>query len=313
MANTIAEAFAPATVANLGVGFDILGMAVDSAGDTIIAEKRAEKGAVILSIEGDNGKLPYEAEENVATIAANALLNTVNAAFGVGIHLKKGLPLASGLGSSAASSVAAVVAVNALLNEPLSNEELLPFTLEGEAAVSGYHADNVAPCLFGGIVLNNGTEIEQIFKLPVPENLHLALVTPDVAVPTSEARAVLPKEVSLKTMIHQTGAVAEFIHALYLGDVQAMAKVMESDEVVEPARSYLMPHMAEVRSAAKDVGALAVVIGGAGPTLCAICDNSDIAQAVSQAMKSVYDGAGIDSRSSACGVLIEGAKVLRTE
>lgn len=215
MANTIAEAFAPATVANLGVGFDILGMAVDSAGDTIIAEKRAEKGAVILSIEGDNGKLPYEAEENVATIAANALLNTVNAAFGVGIHLKKGLPLASGLGSSAASSVAAVVAVNALLNEPLSNEELLPFTLEGEAAVSGYHADNVAPCLFGGIVLNNGTEIEQIFKLPVPENLHLALVTPDVAVPTSEARAVLPKEVSLKTMIHQTGQLPNlFMHSI---------------------------------------------------------------------------------------------------
>lgn len=310
MANTIAEAFAPATVANLGVGFDILGMAVDSAGDTIIAEKREEKGAVILSIEGDKGKLPYAAEENVATIAANALLNTVNADFGVGIHLKKGLPLASGLGSSAASSVAAVVAVNALLDEPLKREELLPFTLAGEAAVSGYHADNVAPCLLGGITLNNGTEIEQIFKLPVPENLHLALVTPDVAVPTSEARAVLPKEVSLKTMVHQTGAVAELVHALYKGDIHAMAKVMESDIVVEPARIHLMPHMAEVRAAAKKVGALAVIIGGAGPTLCAICDNRDTAKAVSNAMKSVYDNAGIDSISSACGVLLEGAKLL---
>jgi homoserine kinase len=313
MANTIAEAFAPATVANLGVGFDILGMAVDSAGDTIIAEKRREKGAVILNIEGDKGKLPYEAEQNVATIAANALLNAVNADFGVGIHLKKGLPLASGLGSSAASSVAAVIAVNALLDEPLKREELLAFTLEGEAAVSGYHADNVASCLFGGIVLNNGTEIEQIFKLPVPKNLYLALVTPDVAVPTAEARAVLPKQVSLKTMVHQTGAVAELVHALYTGDVRAIAKVMESDEVVEPARAHLMPHMAEVRSAAKAMGALAVIIGGAGPTLCAICDRSDIAKTVSNAMKTVYDGAGIDSISSACGILIEGAKVLRAE
>jgi homoserine kinase len=313
MANTIAEAFAPATLANLGVGFDILGMAVDNAGDTIIAEKRPEKGAVILSIEGDKGKLPYEADENVATIAANALLNTVSADFGVGIHLKKGLPLASGLGSSAASSVAAVVAVNALLDEPLKREELLPFTLEGEAAVSGYHADNVAPCLLGGIVLNNGTEIEQIHKLPVPENLHLALVTPDIAVPTAEARAVLPEQISLKIMIHQTGAVAELLHALHLGDIRAMAKVMESDQVVEPARFHLMPYMAEVRSAAKKAGALAVIIGGAGPTLCAICDKSDIAETVASAMKSVYTDAEIDCISSACGVLLEGAKLLRVK
>lgn len=313
MANTIAEAFAPATVANLGVGFDILGMAVDNAGDTIIAEKRAEKGAIILSIEGDKGKLPHEADENVATIAANALLTAVGADFGVGIHLKKGLPLASGLGSSAASSVAAVVAVNALLDEPLKREALLPFTLEGEAAVSGYHADNVAPCLLGGIILNNGTEIEQIFKLPVPENLYLALVTPDVGVPTAEARAVLPKQVSLKTMIHQTGAVAELVHALHSGDVQAMAKVMESDAVVEPARSHLMPYMADVRSAAKEAGALAVIIGGAGPTLCAICDNAEITESVASAMNAIYTDAGIDSISSACGVLIEGAKLLRAE
>src|SRR5690606_6221547 len=133
MVHARAEAFAPATVANLGVGFDILGMAVEGAGDTIIALPHNSTGAHILSIEGDEGKLPHDADKNVATIAANALLQALNRKQGVGLHLKKGLPLASGLGSSAASSVAAVVAVNALLGNPFKKEELLPFTLEGEA------------------------------------------------------------------------------------------------------------------------------------------------------------------------------------
>jgi homoserine kinase len=304
-----AEAFAPATVANLGVGFDILGMAVDGAGDTIIAVPQDSAGAVILSIEGDGGKLSHEADKNVATIAANALLKALDRKDGVGIHLKKGLPLASGLGSSAASSVAATVAVNALLGFPFKKEELLPFTLEGEASVSGYHADNVAPCLLGGITLNNGTSIEQIRRLPVPANLHLALVTPDVAVPTSEARAVLPKEVSLKTMVHQTGAVAAIMDAIYRGDVRDMAKAMESDIVVEPARAHLMPYLHEIRFAAKRAGALGLVISGAGPTLCAICEDAATAERVACDMQAVYESAGLASIIRSCAVMSEGATV----
>jgi homoserine kinase len=304
-----AEAFAPATVANLGVGFDILGMAVDGAGDTIIALPQEAAGAVILSIEGDGGKLSKDADKNVATIAANALLKALDRKDGVGLHLKKGLPLASGLGSSAASSVAAAVAVNALLGFPFKKEELLPFTLEGEASVSGYHADNVAPCLLGGITLNNGTSIEQIRRLPVPANLHLALVTPDVAVPTSEARAVLPKEVSLKTMVHQTGAVAAIMDAIYRGDLRDMAKAMESDLVVEPARAHLMPYLYEIRFAAKRAGALALVISGAGPTLCAICEDASTAERVACDMQAVYTSAGLESMIRSCGVMSEGATV----
>jgi homoserine kinase len=313
MANTRAEAFAPATVANLGVGFDILGMAVEGPGDVISVERREECGAVIISIIGDNGELPTAPEKNVATIAANALLNAVEADFGVGIRLKKGLPLASGLGSSAASSVAAAVAVNALLGEPFKREELLPFTLEGEAAVSGYHADNVAPCLLGGITLTNGTEIHAIRHLPVPSNLYLALVSPDVAVPTVEARAVLPKEVTLATMVHQTGVVAELVDALYRSDIERLAHAMEADKVVEPARAHLMPYLHEVRFAAKRAGALGMVISGAGPTLCAVCDNSTVAKSVVEAMKAIYDDTGIASRIRSGQVWQDGAQVLKAE
>jgi homoserine kinase len=313
MANTRAEAFAPATVANLGVGFDILGMAVEGPGDVISVERRTERGAVIISIIGDNGELPTAPEKNVATIAANALLNAVEADFGIGIRLKKGLPLASGLGSSAASSVAAAVAVNALLGEPFKREELLPFTLEGEAAVSGYHADNVAPCLLGGITLTNGTEIHAIRKLPVPSNLYLALVSPDVAVPTVEARAVLPKNVSLATMVHQTGVVAELVDALYRSDIERLAHAMEADKVVEPARAHLMPLLHEVRFAAKRAGALGMVISGAGPTLCAVCDDNTVAKRVVEAMKAIYDDAGIASRIRYGKVWQDGAQVLKAE
>lgn len=305
----IAEAFAPATVANLGVGFDILGMAVDGSGDRVRVQRRDEPGAVIREIVGDGGKLPTDAAKNVAAIAANALLQAVGASFGVEIWLEKGLPIASGLGSSAASSVAGVVATNALLDDPLPKEALLPFALEGEAAVSGYHADNVAPCLLGGITLNKGTEIDQIYRLPVPENLFLALVSPSVEVPTSEARAVLPQLVSLKQMIIQTGAVAQLVDSLHRGDVVGMADAMEQDSVVEPARQHLMPHMLEVREVAKSTGALALVISGAGPTLCAICEHEETAQQVNTAMQAVYEKYGISALSRSNKVLVAGASV----
>src|SRR5215207_2626027 len=287
-----AEAFAPATVANLGVGFDILGLALREPSDTVRAELRDEPGAAIISIEGDGGKLSYDPAKNTAAIAANHVLKTVNAANGVNLTLIKGLPLASGLGSSAASAVAAAVAVNAALGEPLSRAELLPASLEGEAAVSGYHADNVAPCLFGGITLVTGVEANQITRLPVPDGLHLALVTPNVAVLTADARAVLPKKVSLETMVAQTAGVARLVDAIHRGDLEAMAAAMEADTVVEPARQHLMPRLREVRAAAKQAGALALVISGAGPTMCAVCDNKVTAALVAQTMQAIYDEAG---------------------
>lgn len=220
------------------------------------------------------------------------------------------MPLASGLGSSAASAVAAAVAVNALLGEPLARTELLPACLDGEAAVSGYHADNVGPSLLGGITLITGTDSSQIHRLPVPAGIHLALVTPDVAVPTAEARAVLPKMVSLHDMVTQTGAVARLVDAIYRADIPALAAVMEDDIIIEPARAHLMPKLAEVRAAAKQAGALGMVISGAGPTLCAVCVDDPTAEAVASAMKHVYDEAGIGSVARHTQIALDGARVL---
>lgn len=313
MSITRAEAFAPATVANLGVGFDILGLAVDGMGDRAIVEFQDSPEIVITDIEGDNGKLPRDEKQNVASVSARALLNEMGEKRGLKIKLIKGLPLASGLGSSAASAVVSVIALNKLYGEPFTREQLLPFCLEGEALVSGYHADNVAPCLLGGITLIAGITVEAIQPLPVPKNLHLALVTPDVAVPTAEARAVLPQDVSLKTMIYQTGQVARVIDALHRDDLQALADAMENDQVVEPARSNLMTLIDEIRFASKRIGALAVVIGGAGPTLCAICDSESIAKQVADEMQAIYQDINMDCLTQSTRVDMRGAIIIDSD
>jgi homoserine kinase len=310
MMNTRAEAFAPATVANLGVGFDILGLALFEPGDIVRAEPSDEPGARIVSIEGDGGKLSHDLAKNTASVAANSVLKLLGTTQGVSIALEKGLPLASGLGSSAASAVAAAVAVNALFGQPLSAAELLPACLDGEAAVSGYHADNVAPCLYGGITLVTGVKADQIHKLPVPKGIYLALITPDVEVPTVLARSVLPESVSLKKMVSQTAAVALLMDSLYRADIEGMAAAMEADDVIEPARAHLMPLLAEMRIVAKQAGACGLVISGAGPTLCAVCEDESSAQRAAEAMKARYDEAGLRSVARVTGIAPEGARIL---
>lgn len=305
-----AEAFAPATVANLGVGFDILGLAVDGAGDTIRAELTETPGVVIREIIGDNGKLPCDPLKNTAGIAAAAVLKAVNSASGIALTIHKGLPLASGLGSSAASAVAGAMVANAILGEPLTRDQLLEPALQGEAFVSGYHADNIAPCLYGGITLSYGVTSGEIVRLPVPNGLHLALITPHIEVPTAHARAVLPPTIPLKTMVSQTAGVARLMNAIYQGDVAQMAAAMETDTVVEPARSHLIPHIADARRLAKEAGALALVISGAGPTLCAVCDNADAALLTAQAVTALYEDAGIGADRRVGTILESGAYVV---
>jgi len=310
MAFSRVEAFAPATVANLGVGFDIMGLALQGKGDRVIVEFQDGREIFISDIQGDDGKLPRDPALNVAAVSARALLDHVGESRGVKIQLFKGLPLSSGLGSSAASAVVSVVALNKLLGEPFAREQLLPFCLEGEALVSGYHADNVAPCLLGGIILVAGTTVDAIQPLPIPERFHLALVTPDVPVPTDSARKILPRHITLKTMVHQTGAVAKLVDALHRGDLAALGAAIESDRVVEPARVCLMPMHKEARAAAKQAGAAAVFIGGAGPTLCAICESAASAQTTARAMQAVYQTANTPCIAQATCVDRCGAVVL---
>ncbi len=313
MAFSRAEAFAPATVANLGVGFDILGMALAGMGDRATVEFQDAPEIVISDIRGDCGKLPRDPARNVAAVSARAFLQHIGESRGLKIELIKGLPLSSGLGSSAASAVVTVVALNKLVGEPFTREQLLPFCLEGEALVSGYHADNLAPCLLGGIILVAGITVDSIQPLPIPHNLHLALVTPDVAVPTNSARAILPEQVSLKTLIHQTGEVAKLVDALHRADLAALGEAMENDRVVEPARASLMPFLSQARAAAKAAGALAVFIGGAGPTLCAICADGTTAKQAAAALESTYSAAGMKSSAQATRVERGGAHVLAAE
>ena len=310
MINARAEAFAPASMGNVGCGFDILGLAFEEPGDTVIVEPRDEPGAVIAAITGDGGQLPRDPAKNSATVAANSVLKLLGARHGVSITLHKELPLASGLGSSAASAVAAAVAVDALFGMPLTLPQLLPACLDGEAAVSGYHPDNVGPSLLGGITLITGTHISEIRRLPVPDNLHCALVTPGIAVPTSLARAVLPKMVPLAQLVAQTGAVARLVDALHRGDLDVVAAAMESDSIIEPARAHLMPLLAEARAAAKRAGALALVISGAGPTLCAVCDTAPTACRVAGAMSALYNEAGIANTARHTRVSPDGARVV---
>jgi homoserine kinase len=310
---TKAAAFAPATVANLGVGFDVLGLALREPGDIVIAERRDLPGAAVRAIENDGGVLPYEAKRNTACVAAESALRLIGAPSGVWLTIQKGLPSASGLGSSAASAVAAAVAVNALFGEPVAREDLLPACLDGEAVASGYHPDNVAPALLGGITLATGLTPQQIHRVPTPAGLHLAMVTPNVAVPTAEARAVLPPLIPLKAMVTQTASVAYLIHTIHCGDIEAMGAAMERDGIIEPARAHLMPRLDEARAAAKAYGAHGLVISGAGPSLCAICDKREVAERVAAALRSVYDDAGIGCTAYATQVAEDGARVVWTE
>ncbi len=282
------EVTVPATVANLGPGFDILGMALAEPNDSVIAERSAEPGVHIVAITGDEGRLTLDPTRNTAGVAAAYVLKQIGASEGIRLTIRKGLPLASGLGSSAASAVAGAVAVNALFGEPLPQADLLTACIEGEAAVSGRHADNVAPALFGGIVLVTGITAESLYRLPVPEGLIFALVTPGISVPTIQARAVLPQNVPLSQSVQQSAAVAQLITALYSGDLALLARAMEGDLIIEPARAHLMPGLAEVRSEAARVGGLATIISGAGPTLLTLCPSEAIAQLVGESSKAVY-------------------------
>ncbi|MEO0562124.1 MAG: homoserine kinase, partial [Chloroflexota bacterium] len=307
----IAEAYAPATSANLGVGFDIIGLALQEPGDTVIAERRAERGVSIAKIEGDGGRLPLEVSANTAGVAASQVFRAAGADFGAVLTIKKGLPLGSGLGSSSASAVAGALAANALLETSVPDAVLLEASLHGEAVASGYHVDNVGPALFGGLTLFTEPTMAGLVRLPVPSSLFLALVTPDVEVKTSDARAVLPGNVALGTMVRQTGAVARLVDALHRGDVKAMGRAMEGDGVIEAARKHLIPQFDNSRAIAHELGAHALVISGAGPTLLAICEAESVASRVVDALKALYLGYGIGCIGQVARVSEQGARVVR--
>jgi len=305
-------ALAPGTVANLGPGFDVLGLAIEGLGDVVIAEKSVEPGVRLTSIEGDDGRLPRETSANTAGIAAAAVLRLSGLDIGVELSLKKGLPLCSGLGSSASSAVAAAFAVNRLIGNPLRKSELIGPCLEAEERVSGRHADNVAPALLGGLVLVRSVDPPDLIRLPLPPDLTIVLATPDFELPTREARAVLPDTVPLTTMVSQSAQIASLVSACYSGDLSLLSRCL-LDPVVTPVRAPLIPGADAAMQAALGAGALGSSISGAGPSIFALCRSERSAQAAAQVMVAAFQDAGLAASIHLSQVNCPGVRVVDPE
>ena len=304
------RAFAPATVANVSCGFDILGFAIDAMGDVVEVREKKEPGLQVVSITGDGGRLPFEAEKNTCAVAIQAMLDELGREVGMEIYLEKGLPLGSGMGSSAASAVAALVAANRLLGEPFEKKQLLPFAMVAEKVACGAgHADNVAPSLLGGFVLIRDYHPLDVIKLHVPDGLHCTLLHPHFELKTSDSRSVLRDSVSLKHSTIQSGNVAGLIAGLFQEDFELIGRSLR-DVIAEPYRATLIPGFYEVKEAVKAAGALGMGISGSGPTLFALSKGEKTVQSIIDAAQQVYDsiGLGVDAYHSAINT--KGAFVL---
>lgn len=294
------SAFSPATVANLGCGFDFMGCAVEGQGDIVTATLRPDiPGQVLISdIVGAGDRLSYEAYDNCSGIGALETLKLlgVDQEYGVSLALQKGLPLGSGLGSSAASAGAACWAVNALFGCPLSKMDLVPAGLVSEAHVSGYHADNIAPAIMGGFVMVRTYEPQlQLLSLKWggdESKLWFCVVTPIFECPTKLMRAALPKEVPFKSHTHNSSAGASLASGILLGDVDMLGQGLSTDCIVEPARGPLIPGFTAVKKAALEAGASGCTISGAGPTIVAVCSDKNTGIKITEAMVEAFRTSG---------------------
>jgi homoserine kinase len=304
-----ALAFAPASVGNVGIGFDILGFSVDALGDRARVRRLESPEVRIEAIHGVVRDLPLHAERNTAGRALMAMREALGLEFGFELVLEKGIPLASGLGGSAASAVAAVVAANALLAQPRTLLELLKYAMHGEAVASGsMHVDNIAPSLFGGLVLTVGIDHPRVKQIPVPAAIRAVIVHPHMFLSTRQARAILKHSVEMADFVWQTANLAGFISGCYTNDLDMVRESLE-DVVIEPQRAALIPGFAEVRRAALSAGALGCSISGAGPTTFAWCLESQAA-AVGAAMVLEFAQHGLKADHWITSIPPTGARVL---
>lgn len=301
------RAFAPGSVGNVGPGLDILGLAVAGAGDRVTARVSERRGITVLAAGDD--RIPVDPERNTAALAARAVLRMTNqSSLGLALTVEKGLPLSGGQGGSAASAVAAAVAVNHLLGRPLGFPSLLLATLEAEEVVAGRHLDNLAPSLLGSAVLIRSMDPLDYVVLPVPENLRVVLVRPDQELRTAEGRAVLPASVDRATALHQAAQVATMVAALASGDLALLGRAID-DRIAEPARAPLLPGFAEAKAAALAAGGLGCSISGSGPTAFALVGDVAAGDRVAAAMTEAYRRCGLNSSTRIALVDRVGARV----
>lgn len=303
--------FAPGTVANLGCGFDVMGLTLDGVGDLL--EIGVEEGAEGLSIHNRSGiSLPENLDDNVVTPAIRAMLAAYGHPVRVEVTILRKIAPGSGIGSSAASSAAAVYGVNELLGRPFPIERLVEFAMQGEALLGGVaHADNVGPALMGGVVLIRGYEPFDIVRLPVPDNFFYAVVHPDIVVSTKEARAVLPREIPLSQAVTQWGNVGGLVAGFALRDVSLIGRSMH-DVVVEPYRKGFIPGYDRLKESVLALGALAMNIAGSGPSVFALAADYRTAERIVSVMERHFADLGIGSKVYAGRVSNAGARVVES-
>jgi len=308
---TVFRAFAPGTVANVGPGLDILGLALAGRGDVVSAFPAGGDRLVIR--ESGHPDLSADPARNTAGIAADGVRKRAGASStGLVLEVRKGLPLSGGQGGSAASAVAAAFATNALLGSPLSRAQLLAPCLEAEEAVSGRHADNVAAALLGGVVLIRSLDPFELVALPFPPELLVVLAEPDQRMSTEEARSRLPAMLSRETAISQAANVGALVAALASGDFDLLRRSVD-DRIAEPARADLLPGFSEAKAAALEAGAFGCSISGSGPAAFAFAAGTEMADRIAAVMREAYASRGVHAVTRVTAVDPMGARLLRTE
>lgn len=300
--------FAPATVANVSCGYDSLGFAVDAIGDEMTFTKTPNKGVEITNITGAD--LTYDVDKNAASAVVKKMLQEANADFGIQLTIHKGFSPGSGLGSSAASAAGAAFGANQLLGNIYNNLELTKFAMFGEEVACGSAiADNVAAAIYGGFVLIRSYEPLEIIKLPVPSELRVAAIHPQIEIKTKDARAVLPTEIALKDAVTQWANVGGLISGLHSNDYNLISNSLV-DIIVEPHRKKLIPYFDDVQKAALKAGALGAGISGSGPTIFALCKGDKVVENVYNAIEKSYRNKGIDFELYSSIINPEGIKIL---
>lgn len=313
MKNKLGRAFAPASVSNVAVGFDLLGFSFEGVGDEVEVEwnPAGKNGITVKSItskEFDVSKIPKDPAKNTAAVSLQALMGTQKLKGEVQIKIKKGIPLASGMGGSAASAVAAVVAMNSLINDKCDFKELLQFALEGEKVASGgIHLDNVLPCLRGG--MNFVASHDHLVKIKVPKQLLCVLVHPSIEIETKQARGILSKQVPLELFVQQSGYLGGFLSALATSDWDLMRGTLK-DVVIEPQRKKLIAGFDDAQRAALESGALGFSISGSGPTVFALTNRAETAEKIKKVVLKAFQSHKLSCESWIAPVESPGAHAI---